>query len=152
MSNRAQLAAVMPAMLLHEGWWDGWYRHYDLAGGLLDAHRVRTHCEFPDDGPWHYVQHNWLSWEDGRTAHYEFGGRLEGDRLVWQTERFSGDGWQSGEDKMLLRIDRADVPDAYYVEMINIAPDRQARARIWQWFQHGRPWKRTCCDEWRIEP
>jgi hypothetical protein len=84
MSNRAQLAAVMPAMLLHEGWWDGWYRHYDLAGGLLDAHRVRTRCEFPDDGPWHYVQHNWLSWEDGRTAHYEFGGRLEGDRLVWQ--------------------------------------------------------------------
>lgn len=152
MSNRAQLAAVMPAMLLHEGWWDGWYRHYDLAGGLLDAHRVRTHCEFPDDGPWHYVQHNWLSWEDGRTAHYEFGGRLEGDRLVWQTERFSGYGWQTGEDTLLLRLDRADVPDSYYVEMINIAPDRQARARIWQWFQHGRPWKRTCCDEWRIEP
>jgi hypothetical protein len=152
MSNRSQLATVMPAMLLHEGWWDGWYRHYDLAGGLLDAHRVRTHCEFPDDGPWHYVQHNWLSWEDGRTAHYEFGGRLEGDRLVWQTERFSGYGWQTAEDTLLLRLDRADVPDAYYVEMINIAPDRQARARIWQWFQHGRPWKRTCCDEWRIEP
>jgi hypothetical protein len=152
MSNRSQLATVMPAMLLHEGWWDGWYRHYDLAGGLLDAHRVRTHCEFPDDGPWHYVQHNWLSWEDGRTAHYEFGGRLEGDRLVWQTERFSGYGWQTAEDTLLLRLDRADVPDSYYVEMINIAPDRQARARIWQWFQHGRPWKRTCCDEWRIEP
>lgn len=152
MSNRAQLAAAMPAMLRHEGWWDGWYRHYDLEGALLDAHRVRTHCEFPDAGEWHYVQHNWLTWEDGRSAHYEFGGRLEGDRLVWRTDRFSGYGWQTAEDTLMLKLDRVDVPDAYYLEMINIAPDGQSRARTWQWFRHGRPWKRTCCDEERILP
>jgi hypothetical protein len=79
-------------------------------------------------------------------------GGWRGTGWCGSTERFSGYGWQTAEDTLLLRLDRADVPDAYYVEMINIAPDRQARARIWQWFQHGRPWKRTCCDEWRIEP
>jgi hypothetical protein len=150
MSNRAALAAVMPAMLLHEGWWNGWYRHYDADGKLVDAHRVKTHCEFPDSGPWHYIQHNWLSWDDGRSALYEFGGRLEDDRLLWETERFSGYGWQTGEDTLMLKLDRLDVPGAYYVEMINIAPDSQSRARTWQWFQDGRPRKRTLCDEERI--
>ena len=152
MSNRAALAAAMPAMLLHEGWWDGWYRHYDAEGALLDAHKVKTWCEFPEAGEWHYIQHNWLTWEDGRRALYEFGGRLEGGRLVWRTDRFSGYGWQTAEDTLMLKLDRADVPDAFYIEMINIAPDRQSRARTWQWFQGGRPWKRTCCDEWRIDP
>jgi hypothetical protein len=150
MSNRAALAAAMPAMLLHEGWWDGWYRHVDSDGALLDAHRVKTHCEFPDSGPWHYVQHNWLTWEDGRSAVYEFGGRLEGDRLVWATDRFSGYGWQTHEDTLMLRLDRRDVPGACYIEMITIAPDGQSRARTWQWFRNGAPWKRTLCDERRI--
>lgn len=152
MRYRVALAAVMPAMLLHEGWWDGWYRHYDLDGALVDAHKVKTRCEFPEAGEWHYIQHNWLSWEDGRSAHYEFGGRLEGERLVWRTDRFAGYGWQTAEDTLMLKLDRADVADAYYVEMINIGPDCQSRARTWQWFQGGRPWKRTCCDEWRIDP
>lgn len=150
MSNRAALAAVMPAMLRHEGLWDGWYRHYDIEGVLLDVHRVKTRCEFPDAGAWHYIQHNWLTWDDGRSAHYEFGGRLVGDHLVWRTDRFSGYGWQTAEDTLMLKLDRADVPGAYYIEMINIAPDGQSRARTWQWFQAGHPWKRTCCNEARI--
>lgn len=140
----------MPAMLTHEGWWDGWYRHLDTDGTLLDAHRVRTRCEFPEEGPWHYVQHNWLTWDDGREAHYEFGGRLEGERLVWDTERFRGYGWQTHDDTLMLRLDRLDVPGAYYLEMISIAPDGRSRARTWQWFRDGAPWKRTLCDERRI--
>lgn len=150
MSNRTALSAAMPAMLLHEGWWDGWYRHLDADGALLDVHRVRTHCEFPDAGPWHYIQHSFLAWEDGREAHYTFGGRLEGERLVWDTERFSGYGWETHEDTLMLRLDRLDVPGAHYVEMIGIAPDGQSRARTWQWFKDGAPWKRTLCDERRI--
>ena len=148
--NRAALATVMPAMILHEGWWNGWYRHFDNDGALLDAHRVRTHCELPDAGEWHYVQHSWLTWDDGRTAHHEFGGRLAGERLLWDTDRFSGYGWQTHEDTLMLRLDRLDVPGAYYIEMISIAPDQQSRARTWQWFHDGRPWKRTLCDEERI--
>jgi len=151
MSNRAALQKAMPAMLAHDGWWDGWYRHFDCDGNLLDAHKVKTFCEFPDDGEWHYVQHNWLSWEDGREAVYEFGGKLKGDRLYWDTDRFSGYCWQTAEDTLMLKLDRLDVPNAYYVEMINVSPNGQSRARTWQWFQDGAPWKRTLCDEWRIE-
>ena len=151
MNNRAELRAVIPAMLAHEGWWDGWYRHFDIDGGLIDAHKVKTHCEFPDSGPDHYIQHNWLSWEDGREAVYEFGGRLDGELLRWNTDRFAGYGWQTQEETLMLRLERLDVANAYYIEMINIAPDNQSRARTWQWFQDGKPWKRTLCDEWRIE-
>ncbi len=149
MGNRADLAAVMPAMLLHDGHWQGWYRHFAADGALLDAHRVKTWCEFPDDGPFHYVQHNWLTWDDGRSATYEFGGTLVGDRLVWETERFAGYGWQTAEDVLMLRLDRRDVPDAYYIEMIALAADRRTRARTWQWFQGGTPWKWTLCNEER---
>lgn len=149
--NRAQLAEAMPAMFDHEGWWDGWYRHFDTEGTLLDAHQVRTWCEFPDAGEWHYVQHNWLSWEDGREATYEFGGRLDGERLVWDTDRFAGYCWQTAEDVLMLKLDRLDEPNAYYIEMITLAPDRQSRARTWQWFRDGRPWKRTLCDGRRIK-
>jgi hypothetical protein len=150
MSNRAELEQAMPAMLLHEGWWDGWYRHIDADGARIDAHKVKTWCEFPNGGEWHYVQHNWLTWEDGRNATYEFGGRLEGDRLVWETDRFRGYGWQSHEDMLLLKLDRRDADDAYYIEMIAIAADRQTRSRTWEWFQDGRPWKWTLCNERRI--
>lgn len=151
MSNRAALQKAMPAMLLHHGWWDGWYRHFDADGTPIDVHKVKTFCEFPYAGEWHYVQHNWLHWENGTSAVYEFGGKLEGEHLVWDTDRFSGYCWQTAEDTLMLKLDRADEPGAYYVEMINIAPDHQSRARTWQWFKDGKPWKRTLCDEWRIE-
>lgn len=151
MSNRAELEAAMPAMMLHDGWWDGWYRDFDSDGRLLDERRVKTHCEFPDEGPWHYIQHNWLSWADGREMHVEFGGKLDGDRIYWETDRFSGYGWQTLEDTLMLKLDRLDEPGAYYIEMISVAPDNQTRGRTWQWFKDGKPWKRTLCDEWRIE-
>ena len=138
-------------MLLHDGWWDGWYRHFDADGALLDQHKVKTHCEFPDGGEWHYVQRNWLTWENGESAVYEFGGGLKGDRLFWETDRFSGYAWQTSEATLMLKLDRIDEPGAYYIEMINLAPDGQSRARTWQWFKEGKPWKRTLCDEWRIE-
>ena len=149
--NRAALEAAMPAMLDHEGWWEGSYRDFDVDGTLLDERTVKTWCEFPDEGEWHYIQHNWISWADGREALFEFGGRLDGKRILWETERFKGYGWQTSEDTLMLRLDRLDVPAAYYIEMISVAPDGQSRARTWQWFKDGRPWKRTLCDEIRIE-
>ena len=80
-----------------------------------------------------------------------FGGRLDGSRIYWETDRFYGYGWETAEDTLMLKLDRLDEPGAYYIEMINIAPDGQSRARTWQWFKDGRPWKRTLCDEWRID-
>ena len=150
--NRAALAAAMPAMLRHEGWWRGTYRDVDCAtGALLDEREVTTRCAFPDAGPWHYVQHNRLRWADGREATYEFGGRLDAERIVWETDRFAGYGWQTAEDTLMLRLERRDVADAFYIEAIHIAPDDASRARTWHWFRDGRPWKRTLCDEVRVE-
>ena len=143
------LRAAMPAMVAHEGEWDGVYRHVNLDGSLIDEHRTWTRCEFPDEGPSAYIQHNRLSWADGRTAEYRFGSRFEDGRLHWDTDRFFGTGWQT-EDVVMLRLDRRDVPGAYYVEMITLAPDGRSRARTWQWFKDGAPWKRTLCDERRI--
>ncbi len=151
MGNRVTLQVAMPAMLRHDGWWDGWYRDIDAEGKLLDERRVKTRCEFPDEGEWHYLQHNWLEWADGREEHYEFGGALNGDRLVWDTDRFSGKCWEGDGGLLMLRLERKDVPGAHYTEMIEIGPDDRTRARTWQWFKEGKPWKRTLCDEWRID-
>ena len=151
MNNRTALRAAMPAMFLHEGWWDGWYRDVDPDGKLLDERRVKTFCEFPDKGEWHYIQHNWLEWADGRKAEYEFGGKLDGELIRWETDRFSGYGWETHESTIMLRLDRLDVPGSYSVESIHTAPGDRTRMRTWNWFKDGKPWKRTLCDEWKIE-
>jgi hypothetical protein len=148
---KPDFAAAMPGMLAHEGQWEGIYRHIAADGTLLDEHKMWTHCEFPDDGPYAYIQHNRLSWADGRIANYVFGGVYRNGRLYWDTDRFHGYGWETNEGTLMLRLDRLDVPGSYYIEMINLAPDGQTRARTWQWFKDGRPWKRTLCDEWRIK-
>jgi hypothetical protein len=148
---KPDFAAAMPNMIAHDGEWEGIYRHVDRDGTLLDEHKMWTWCEFPDDGPYAYIQHNKLIWDDGRTAGYGFGGIYRDGQLHWNTDRFSGYGWETHEGVVMLRLDRLDVPGSYYVEMINMAPDGQTRARTWQWFKDGRPWKRTLCDEWRIK-
>lgn len=147
---RALLARNMPNMLAHEGYWDGAYRHIAADGHLLDEHRTLTWCEFPDDGAHAYIQHSRLIWPDGRRATYEFGGTYRDGRLYWDTDRFAGHGWES-EGVLMLRLARKDAPGASYTEMIEIAEDGQSRARTWQWFRGGRPYKRTLCDERRCE-
>lgn len=144
------LRTVMPAIVAHEGLWDGHYRHFAADGTLIDEHRTWTHCEFPDEGDAHYIQHNRLTWADGRTAEYRFPGTWRDGFLRWDTDRFHGIGWETEGGVLMLRLERRDVPDAYYVEMITLAPDGRTRARTWQWFKDGKPWKRTLCDEWRI--
>ena len=147
---KPEVAAAMPALAAHEGEWEGVYRHLDSDGALIDEHRTWTWCEFPDDGPYAYIQHNRLSWAGGRTAKYEFGGVLRDGHLHWDTDRFFGYGWES-EGVLMLRLERRDTPGAFYIEMITIAADGQSRARTWQWFRDGAPWKRTLCDETRIK-
>ena len=51
---------------------------------------------------------------------------------------------------VMLRLDRKDVADAYFTEMIELSGDGTTRARTWQWFEVGQPVRRTLCDEWRI--
>lgn len=145
------LRSAMPAIVAHEGAWDGTYRHIAAEGTLLDEHRTRTLCEFPEEGDDHYIQTSTLDWADGRSASYRFSGQWRDGMLRWDTDRFYGHGWETEGGVLMLRLERRDVPGAYYVEMINMAPDGRSRARTWQWFRDGQPWKRTLCDEWRVE-
>ena len=151
MGHREELEQRMPAMLLHEGVWEGTYRFIGLDGGVTDQYASRIECIFPDEGPYAYVQRNHYAWDDGRTFEMEFGGTLEGNRIYWDTDRFSGYGWTTDEDILMLTLDRKDEPGVSFTEMIMFAPDRNHRARTWHWFRDGKLFQRTLCDEHRVE-
>jgi len=148
--NRALLAAAFPALLRHEGVWEGHYTHLAIDGALLDRHATRIICEFPDDGPHAYVQHSRYMWDDGRTWEAVLPGVLKDGRLWWDSERFHGSGWEAGDGLICLNLVRRDEADSFYHELISLSPDGRTRQRTWQWFQNGRPWKRTLCDELRV--
>ena len=150
MGQRDKLEDRMPALLLHEGVWEGTYRIVSRDGELIDAYASRIECIFPDDGPWVYVQKNRYRWPDGRVFETEFGGELHGDRIWWDTDRFSGYGWTTCDDIVMLTLDRKDNPGESFSEMITLAPNRDYRARTWQWFRDGKPFQRTLCDERRV--
>ena len=142
---------AMPAMVRHEGVWEGEYRHVDRDGSLHDFHLMTTRCEFPDDGPWAYVQHNTLRWPDGRVLERSFPGAFRDGLLHWDTDRFSGVGWETRDGIVMLRLDRKYEPGVRFTEMIELGDDGRTRARTWQWFRDGAPFRRTLCDEWRVE-
>ena len=150
MSNREALAAVMPAMLRHEGCWEGTYRFVDADGQLTDEYSSRIDCLFPDDGPFVYVQKNHYAWPDGRVFENEFGGELRGDRIWWDTDRFSGYGWVTADDIVMLTLDRKDEPGVSFTEIIMFCPDPRYRTRTWHWFREGRLLQRTLCEERRV--
>lgn len=143
-------AEAMPNMLRHAGAWEGVYRHVSRNFELVDQHRMWTTCEFPAHGPYAYMQSNRLLWADGRTEERGFGGVFRDGLLRWDTDRFSGTGWETHGGVVMLRLDRKDIPDAHFTEMIELSADGCSRARMWQWFEGGVPVRRTLCDEWRV--
>jgi len=147
---RDALAKAMPALFAHEGLWDGTYRHLDHDAQLIDQHRMRTRCEFPANGAYAYVQHNHLIWPDGRETRLTFGGTLADGGLLWDTDRFYGHGWETRDNVLMLTLHRKDEPGVRFTEMIQISDDGESRARTWQWFRDGNPFRRTLCDERRI--
>lgn len=150
MSLRERTRAAMPALFAHEGRWEGVYRHVDRDFALVDEHRMLTRCEFSDEGPFAYVQHNRVVRGGQVDVERSFGGELRDRRIWWDTERFSGWGWETHGGVLMLQLDRKDEPGVRFTEMIEIAADGRTRARTWQWFRDGDPFRRTLCDEWRV--
>lgn len=144
------LAEAMPNMLRHAGEWDGVYRHVATDGSQLDEHRTWTRCEFPETGPHAYVQHNRLTWADGRTLERTLCGSFRDGMLHCETDRVLGYVWETREGAVMMRLDYKLEPGLWFIEMISLSDDGQSRARTWQWFQDGKPLKRTLCDEWRV--
>lgn len=149
MSLRDDVERAMPALLRHEGVWVGTYRTIDRDGRQVDEHASRVECVFPAAGDHHYVQRNRFEWPDGRVSEVEFGGTIEGDRVYWDTETFSGYGWTTVDDVVMLTLDRKDMPDASFTEIIVVGADSDQRARTWHWFRGGALFQRTLCDERR---
>jgi hypothetical protein len=143
-------AEAMPAMVRHRGTWQGIYRHISREGELVDQHRMTTICEFPDGGEFAYVQQNHLRWDNGRELERSFGGVWRNGMLWWDTDRFSGHGWETRDGIVMLNLKRKDEPGVHFIEMITMSDDGQTRARTWQWFRNGTPFRRTLCDEWRV--
>lgn len=145
-------AAAMPNMIRHAGNWEGIYTHLARDGSLIERHRTFTRCEFPDAGPFAYMQYNRMVWDDGREVERSFGGAYRDGLLHWDTDRFVGFGWETREATVMLRLDRKDEPGIHFIESINLSDDGTTRARTWQWFKDGAPTHRTLCDEWRVVP
>lgn len=151
MGNRDLIARQLPAMLHHEGTWEGEYQHVDLEGHVLDRHATHIVCEFPDDGPYAYIQHNTFTWDDGRRYEATLPGVLKEGMLWWDVETFHGKAWQSGDGLILLHLIRKDLAGGEFFEMIVAGSDGQSRARTWHWFEHGTLTKRTLCNERRVD-
>ncbi|TQV72621.1 hypothetical protein FKG94_18175 [Exilibacterium tricleocarpae] len=145
------LQDLMPSVLAHAGTWVGSYRHIDSDGNTLDFHRSRVECVFPERGPVVYLQKNQFTWEDGRCYRVEFGGVLRDGRIYWDTETFRGCGWAAGAQVFLLDLERKDEPGARFYETIVMDAGQASRARTWHWFKDGRCYKRTLCDERRLD-
>ena len=140
----------MSAMLRHFGIWEGTYTHLSPIGELLDQHRARVVCEFPEQGEYAYIQHNLFTWPDGREYRVSLPAVFRDGKLWWNNARFHGYCWQC-EGLVMLRIDRKDEPNAYFIETIVLGESGRHRSRTWQWFRDGQMYKTTLCHESRVE-
>lgn len=51
----------------------------------------------------------------------------------------------------MLKLDRKDIPGAYFLEVIILSENNIDRARTWHWFKDGQLFQRTLCDERRVQ-
>ena len=137
---------LMADLKRHEGTWEGRYLHVDADGAMLDRHASRVVCAFPRSGPYAYRQQNRFTWEDGRTEEADIGGVLDGGRLRFDTETFSGEAW-SRRGVVFLDTVRKDAPGLSFREVILLGAGGLHRTRTWHWFEEGRCVRRTLCDE-----
>lgn len=149
------LRTAMPVLARHEGIWEGSYRHYDAAGLLIDEHRSRLICRFPEDGPYPYHQTNIYQWADGRSETRDFPAIYRDGRLWWDNPLISGWAAEVALDdfhrSLMLCWVRKDLPGTYLYEMIQISDCGRYRSRVWQWIEDGRLKMRTLIDETRTE-
>ena len=143
------LREAMPAMLLHEGVWEGTYTHIAPDLAILDRHESRVACIFPTHGPHAYIQRNRFTWPDGRVETAELPGTFRDGRLHWDTPTFEGTAWQAADGEILLHLSRRDEPGTSFREIILLGEGGTHRARTWHWFREGRLIRRTLCEETR---
>lgn len=140
----------MPVLARHEGEWEGVYTHIDPECKIVDEHRSRLTCRFPEDGDYAYYQINRYLWDDGREEELHFPATYRDGRIWWDTERIEGSAWEIDERTVMLTWTRKEMSGSYLYEMIQLSEDGNHRGRTWHWFVDDRLVKRTCIRERRL--
>jgi hypothetical protein len=141
----------MPLLARHEGVWDGIYSYFNDKDELIDQHKSRLLCRFPDEGPHPYHQTNYYSWDDGRTEMRDFPAEYRDKRVWWNNDLIVGWAAEMGLDDLnrtvVLYWQRTGDPSLYLYEMIQISDDGQNRCRTWHWIRNGKLETRTAIQE-----
>lgn len=151
MSHHQKFHDAMPAMRAHEGVWEGRYIHLDAQGCEIERHDSHVKCEFPDTGPYAYLQHNRFTHSDGRIETATLEGTFRDGRLWWDEPTFAGSAWQTKDGLILLHLDRKDLPGVTFWEII-LPPVNNLRSRTWHFVKEGALIRRTLCEEKRTSP
>lgn len=142
----------MKLLARHEGEWEGTYTHIDTDGTILDHHRSRLSCRFPEDDPTHaYRQINTYTWDDGRQEVIDFPATYADGQIWFDTERIRGHAWEIDDNTIVLTWVYKAQEDVYLYEMIQLSQNGRDRARTWHWFENDRIVKRTLINERRID-
>ena len=140
-----------PGHRAHKGIWEGAYRYVDATGATEELIQSRVVCTFPEEPEVFYRQEIELKHEDGSITRAGFDGAHRGDHLWFDTPTFVGKSWETPDGLVWLNLQRKDVPGAYFIEVIILAGGGERRARTWHWFKDGALFRRTLCDEVRVE-
>ncbi|MEM8985930.1 MAG: DUF3598 family protein [Pseudomonadota bacterium] len=140
-----------PALVRHEGEWEGVYTHVDTDNNIVDQHKSHLQCKFPDGDNYDYYQINTYTWPDGTTEELHFPAKYKDGRIWWDTDRIEGSAWQIDDRTVMLTWTRKDMPGSYLYEMIQISEDNAKRGRTWHWFENDELVKRTCIKEQRVK-
>lgn len=145
-----KLNDIMPNFVAHKGQWKGEHRHFSISGCFLETHIVFLEHSFPTSGRFAHVQTSRFRRDDGVKHELIQKSILRGDRLCWNNGNFAGCIWESDFGIILLNMHQIGYPNICLNEMICLEPGAKRRSRTRQWFREGKLFKRTICDEIRL--
>ena len=146
------IVETLPYFAKHGGDWYGTYIHVDVDGNILDQHHSHLIPVFTP-GSDSYTQTNIYTWDDGRQVEYGFTGVLQGDKVIYDTDRIYGESWEADANTLILKFHYKGDPNKFIYEYLHLSDDAQHRTRIWHWFdENGEVYKRTLIKETRTPP
>ena len=146
MSNIRQ---EMPLLARHEGVWEGTYTFVDPNSNVIDKHRSRLTCSFPEEGEFPYFQVNEYTWDDGKTERIEFPATYKDGKIWFDTERINGFCWEVDDHCIVLHWVYVKDPSITLYELIHLDDSGTKRTRTWHWLKDGACFQRTLIDERR---
>ena len=115
------------------GVWEGAYTSVTPDGDLIERYRSRQETSLDGD-VW---RERITYFRDGQEPQtYDFTGRFEGGKLLFEDDDISGDTYFVGDDILVLPYTWKSRPDEQVVETVILATPSH-KARVWQVFDRG---------------